>query len=51
MKNKDIPIEQIEGFWYADSHIEEYPKEPTSPQLLWEYLKDTIRYFISKLLK
>jgi len=51
-KKREIPIEQIteNGFtyWVANTHIEEYPKEPTRLEVVWEMLKDWFKELLSK---
>lgn len=53
MEKKEIPIEQITEngltFWVADSHIEEYPKEPTNWEMILDLLKGVISEWLSKL--
>ncbi len=50
---ENTPIENFEdmsgNLWVANSHIEEYPKEPTRLQVIWALLKDIVKDRLSKL--
>jgi hypothetical protein len=53
MGKKEIPIEQVTEngltFWVADSHIEEYPEEPTNWKIILDLLKSWVKELLSKL--